>query len=141
MQPVIDGPSGRTIKYDELAPKIGACAAGLAAVGFGKGDVLAILSPNLPEYLLAFHAVGAVGGIVTTLNPLYTATEISHQLTDAKASVLLTITPLGDKAREAVAGTGVKRLIFFDGAEDEPGSGDAPPTVCSLLALATTFTV
>src|SRR4029450_7220641 len=47
---LIDGPSGRTLSYRQLADAVRRAAAGLAARGFKKGDVLAIYSPNLPEY-------------------------------------------------------------------------------------------
>ena len=57
---LIDGPSGRTITYAELAGGVKALAAGLAERGFGKGDVLAIYMPNVPEYAIAFHGA-AVG--------------------------------------------------------------------------------
>ena len=66
-------------------------AAGLAARGFRKGDVFAIYSPNLPEYAVAFHAVSLLGGIITTINPLYTAAELSRQLEDAGARALVTV--------------------------------------------------
>jgi acyl-coenzyme A synthetase/AMP-(fatty) acid ligase len=60
---LIDGPSGRTITYAQLAESVRAVAAGLAERGFGKGDVLAHYAPNLPEYAVAFHAVATVGGV------------------------------------------------------------------------------
>lgn len=53
---LIDGPSGRTLTYGQLAGAIRLAAAGLAARGFQKGDVFGIYSPNLPEYAIAFHA-------------------------------------------------------------------------------------
>ena len=46
---LIDGPSGRTLTYAQLAAAVRACAAGLAAQGFAKGDVLAIYSPTCPS--------------------------------------------------------------------------------------------
>ena len=114
---LIDGPSGRTITYAELAPMIRACAAGLASRGLKKGDVLAILSPNLPEYAIAFHATAACGAVVTTLNPLYTAGEIAHQLADSGATFLLTISAFETKAREVAAAdvTNLSRIYLFDG--------------------------
>ena len=42
--------------------------------------MFAIYSPNVPEYAVAFHAVSLLGGINTTINPLYTATELAQQL-------------------------------------------------------------
>jgi non-ribosomal peptide synthetase component F len=53
---VIDGLTGRSISYGELAEAAGRTAAGLRARGFGKGDVLAIWSPNLPEYAVVLSA-------------------------------------------------------------------------------------
>ena len=53
---LIDGPTGRTYTYGQLPGYIGTLAEGFASHGFRKGDVLAIFSPNLPEYALAFHA-------------------------------------------------------------------------------------
>jgi acyl-CoA synthetase (AMP-forming)/AMP-acid ligase II len=41
------------------------------ASGFGKGDVLALMAPNVPEYAVVFHGVAMAGGIVTTINPTY----------------------------------------------------------------------
>src|SRR3954463_11379476 len=66
----IDAASRRELTYGELAQNIGRAAAGLRRHGFKKGDVLGILSPNVPEYAVAFHAVATLGGICTTINPL-----------------------------------------------------------------------
>jgi non-ribosomal peptide synthetase component F len=69
---LIDGPSGRTITFAQLAAGVERVAAGLAARGFGKGEVLALASPNLPEYALAAYGAMAAGGVVTGANPLLT---------------------------------------------------------------------
>ena len=45
--------------------------------------------PNLPEYAVAVHGVGRLGGVVTTANPLYTADELAYQLNDAEATYVL----------------------------------------------------
>ena len=55
-------------------------AGGLAARGFGRGDVLALHLPNLPEYPLALHAGLRAGGVVTCASPLYTVRELADQL-------------------------------------------------------------
>src|SRR5579859_6357629 len=77
---IVDGPSGRTITYAQLVVMIRRFAAGLAAHGFVKGDVLGIYSPNVPEYAVAFHAAASLGGTITTVNPLYTVGELAQQL-------------------------------------------------------------
>ena len=56
---LIDGPSGRTYTYAQFAAAVRAAAAGFARRGLLQGDVLAIFSPNLPEYAIAFHGANA----------------------------------------------------------------------------------
>ena len=68
---LVDGSSGRTLTFAQLAGAVERLAAGLASGGFGKGDVLAVLLPNLPEYAIAVYGVSRAGGVSTTVNPLY----------------------------------------------------------------------
>jgi acyl-CoA synthetase (AMP-forming)/AMP-acid ligase II len=114
---LIDGPTGRTLTYEQLAGGVKRVAAGLAARGFAKGDVFAIFSPNLPEYALAFHGVATAGGICTTINPLYTVKELTFQLEHAKAKFLLTIPQFLDRALEAAKSAGVEEVFVFGEAE------------------------
>src|SRR5688572_11628837 len=114
---LIEGPTGRVITYAEFADAVRRVAASLADRGFVKGDVFGILSPNLPEYAIAFHAVATLGGINTTVNPLYTADEVGHQLKDAGAKFLVTVPAFVDKAREAAQEANVEELFVFGEAE------------------------
>lgn len=115
---LIDGLTGRTITHAQLETAIRRAATGLARRGFQKGDVLAIFSPNLPEFAIAFHAVSLLGGIVTPINPLYTDEEVAFQLKDAGAKYLVTVPQLLDKAFEAVAqSTKVEEVFVFGEAE------------------------
>jgi len=131
---LIDGPTDRTITYEQLRAAARGIAAGLAARGFVKGDVLAIYSPNLPEYALAFFGVSMAGGTNTTINPLYTAPELRRQLDDSGAKFLVTIPQFLDKARTAVEGTAVEEIFVFGEADGATPFAsmlvqDAPPTV------------
>jgi acyl-CoA synthetase (AMP-forming)/AMP-acid ligase II len=114
---LVDGPSGRTLTYRQLAEGSRRAATGLARRGLRKGDVLAIYSPNLPEYAIAFNAVALLGGVNTTVNPLYTADELAKQIQDCNARFLVTVPPFLDKAREAAAKTGVEEIYVFGAAE------------------------
>jgi acyl-CoA synthetase (AMP-forming)/AMP-acid ligase II len=116
----IDGPSGRTLTYRGLAAAVRRTAAGLAQRGFRQGDVFAIYSPNLPEYAVAFHAVSLLGGVNTTINPLYTAAELAQQLQDSGARYLVTVPPCLEKAQQAVAQAGGVREVFVFG--EAPGA-------------------
>ncbi len=132
---LIDGPSGRSISYAQLPALVARAAAGLAARGFKKGERFAILSPNLPEYAVAFHAVASLGGVVTTVNPLYTPGEVAKQLKDSAARFVLTVPPFLATAREAAAQAKVDEIFVFGEAEGATpfaallGAGSKPPRV------------
>ncbi|MDQ5844310.1 MAG: AMP-binding protein, partial [Acidobacteriota bacterium] len=113
---LIDGPTGRSISYAELATSVRQVAGSLAARGFKKGDVFGVLSPNVPEYAIVFHAVASLGGIITTVNPLYTENEIAHQLKDAGARFLVTVGQCMAKAKAAAAQANIEELFVFEKA-------------------------
>jgi acyl-CoA synthetase (AMP-forming)/AMP-acid ligase II len=114
---LIDGPTGRALTYSQLAGAIAIVAHNLARRGFKKGDVLGIVSPNCPEYGIAFHATATLGGIVTPINPLYTHAEIAHQLKDAHARFLVCTPMCLDKSRLAAADAGVEEVFVFGEAD------------------------
>src|SRR5438874_1198060 len=121
---LVDGINGRRMTFGGLAATIDRTAAGLAARGYGKGDVFAIYSPNTLEFPIAFHGVARVGGMVTTVNPLFTADELEKQLRDCKARCLFTVPPLMEKARAAAAAAGVGEIVVFGEAEDAVAFAD-----------------
>ena len=130
---LIDGPTGRVITYAQLVDSISRVATSLAKRGFKKGEVFGILSPNVPEYAVAFHAVASLGGITSPINPLYTDHEISHQLKDAGARFLVTVPPCLEKAKAAALEAGIEELFVFDGAGTEAGKVDGATPFSSLL--------
>ena len=132
---IIDGLSGRTLTYGALGDSIRRAATGLARRGFSKGDVFAIYSPNLPEYAVIFNAVALLGGINTTVNPLYTAAELANQLRDSGARFLITVPAVLDKAREAAAACSIENVYVFGSAPGARSFSElleapaSPPTV------------
>src|SRR6266850_612779 len=118
---LIDGPSGRIITYSQLADSIARTAAGLHERGFKQGDVFGILSPHVPEYAIAFHAVSSLGGISCPVTPLYTEQEIAHQLKDSGARFLVTVPGCLAKANSAAAlATNIEEVFVFvqDGSDE-----------------------
>src|SRR3954464_5318310 len=109
---LIDGATGETLTYAGLTGQVRSLAAGLAGRGIGRGDVVALCAPNAPVYAVVFHAVAALGAIVTTVNPAYTAEEMGFQLRNAGARLAVVAEPFAARAREA-------------GAEDVLVLGDA----------------
>lgn len=131
---MIEGPSGRTMSYGQLAHGVERVAAGLAARGFAKGDVLAIYSPNLPEYAIIFFGVSMAGGANTTVNPLYTADELAFQLNDAGAKFIVTIPMFLPTALEAVKkASGIKEIFVLGVMPEDVGATSIPITPFTAL--------
>jgi acyl-CoA synthetase (AMP-forming)/AMP-acid ligase II len=133
---LIDGPTGRILTYAQLAVGVGQVASGLAAGGFGKGDVFALFCPNVPEYAVAFHGVASIGGVNTTINSLSTAEEMARQLKDSGARFLLTVPAFMDRAAEAANSAGIEEVFVLGEAEGATPfasllalGGEAPPRV------------
>lgn len=110
---LVDGPTGRALSFAELDDQVRRVAGALAAKGFGKGDKLALLSPNVPEYGVTFLATTMTGGTVTTINPVYNTEEIEYQLKDAGARFLVTIPQALEQARKAAESTGVEEIFVI----------------------------
>jgi len=75
---LIEAETRRTLTYRDLVRDVGRFATAIASRGMRKGDVFAVMLPNLLEFAIAFYGVLAAGGIITALNPLYTTDEITQ---------------------------------------------------------------
>src|SRR4029079_16540356 len=80
---------GRTLTYAELDRLARRFAASLQSLpGLQKGERVAIMSPNLLQYPVAAFGVLRAGMTVVNVNPLYTARELEHQLSDSGAKAI-----------------------------------------------------
>jgi long-chain acyl-CoA synthetase len=80
---------GRKISYRELDGLANSCANALANLGVRKGDRVALYMTNRPEYIISLYGIARLGAVFTPMNPTYKEGEITHQLNDAEASVLV----------------------------------------------------
>jgi acyl-CoA synthetase (AMP-forming)/AMP-acid ligase II len=124
---LVDGPSGTTVSYRLLGERVRGVAAGLAARGFRPGDVLALWAPNLPQWAGVALGAMAAGGTVTGVSPAATERELTAQLADAGASVLVTVPPQVPAARAAAAAAGVGEVVAL-------GQADGATSILDLLA-------
>src|SRR5580765_20974 len=113
----IEGPSGRVVTYEQLDESVRRLAGGWVESGLRRGDVVAVMAPNCPEYGIVFHAVALAGGVVTTINPTYTSGEVHHQLVDSGATRLVTVPMFLETATAAIADTGVKEVYVIGEAD------------------------
>ncbi len=77
------------ITYRELNEKIKLTAAALESLGVKKGDRVALMLPNCPQYVYAFYACMQLGAVVVQVNPLYTPDELEYILNDSGAEVFI----------------------------------------------------
>ena len=117
---VIDAASGEGYTYAQLADAVDRLAAGLAARGLGPGHVVALMSPNIPQYPVVFLGAVRAGVTVTTPNPLYRRDELAHQLRDSGARLLFTVAEHAEKATEAAQAEGVAVELVV--VIDQPGT-------------------
>jgi long-chain acyl-CoA synthetase len=75
------------------------------------GDVVAVMSVNCIDFLIAVFGVFKAGCICTNINPLYTAPEMEHQLKDSGAKVLVVVDLFGDKVDAVVSNTRVRHVV------------------------------
>ncbi|MEY2194699.1 long-chain-fatty-acid--CoA ligase [Neobacillus sp. BF23-41] len=76
--------------YAELDKVVDCVAAGLAAQGIRKGDKVALLLGNCPEFVIAFYGILRAGAVVVPINPTYTSGEISYILSNSHARAVIT---------------------------------------------------
>lgn len=115
---LVCGMSGRSYTYGDFQAYALKLASALTRRGFQKGDVFAIISPNIPEFTITYLAVAAIGGIVTTASPLYTSEEIARQLNDCKAKFLVTIPHCSEMVAQALANCPGIQEAFVAGEAD-----------------------
>ena len=103
---------GKAISYRQTDQESLALAAYLQSLGLSKGDRVAIMMPNVPQYPVAVAAVLRAGYVVVNVNPLYTARELEHQLKDSGAKVIVIIENFAATLEKCIASTPVQHVLL-----------------------------
>lgn len=116
---LIDPTADVTLTYRQLRASIDSAAGALAARGVGRGTVVALFSPNSAAFVVAFHAILLTGATVTTVPILATPADLEKQLTDARASWVLSSPPLVPVTEAATAALAIDddRIIVLGDSE------------------------
>lgn len=111
---VVDGLTGASLTYQELADAVGRAAAGLVAHGVAKGDVVMLCSPNGLDFVTAYYAALAAGAVITPVSAMASSAELIWQLRDSGAQWMITTAELFEqKAGDAAAAAGVREAFMF----------------------------
>ena len=103
---------GKDISFAQTDALSRAFAAYLQAQGLVKGDRVAIMMPNVPQYPVVVAAVLRAGFVVVNVNPLYTPRELEHQLKDSGSKAIVIIENFATTLQSCIANTPVKHVVL-----------------------------
>jgi long-chain acyl-CoA synthetase len=102
---------GKTIGFAELDRLSAQFGAWLQSVGCAKGARVAVMMPNVLQYPVCIFGILRAGCTVVNVNPLYTARELEHQLTDSGAEVIVILENFARTLEEVRSRTPVKHVV------------------------------
>jgi long-chain acyl-CoA synthetase len=117
---------GKVFSFDETKLMVDRLAAALHKEGLKKGDRVAIMLPNCPQYVFTLFAIFRLGGIAVQVNPMYVEREIAYVLDDSGAKFMVALDAFYPKVKKVQSDTFLKKVIVvsFGGERKELAEGD-----------------
>ena len=103
---------GETWTYQELKVQVDAFASALQQRGVQKGDRVALMLPNCPQFIVSYYGILAVGGIVVQLNPMFTERELRYIISDCSAETIIALDSAVSVITSVQHDTSLKNSIF-----------------------------
>ena len=101
------------LKFRDIDNLSHAMAAWLQTLNLEPGSRVAVMMPNVPQYLVAIAAILRAGYTVVNVNPLYTARELEHQLSDSGAAVIIVLENFAATLQEVIGLCGSVRHVVL----------------------------
>ena len=103
---------GKDLTYAQTDSLSQAFAAYLQGLGLAKGDRVAVMMPNIPQYPVAVVAILRAGYVLVNVNPLYTPRELEHQLKDSGAKAIIIIENFATTLEHCIKNTPVQHIVL-----------------------------
>jgi len=103
---------GRAISFRDVDQASAAFAAWLQSRGLARGDRVAVMMPNVPQYPVAIAAILRAGLVVVNVNPLYTPRELDHQLKDSGAKAIVVLENFASVLQQVMAAVPTKTVVL-----------------------------
>ena len=103
---------GKDVSYAETDKLSRSFAAYLQSLGLVRGDRVAIMMPNMPQYPVAVAGILRAGFVVVNVNPLYTPRELQHQLKDSGAKAIVIVENFATSLEKCLSATPVKHVVL-----------------------------
>jgi long-chain acyl-CoA synthetase len=126
---------GAALTYGDIKQRTDRLSKALLRLGVVKGDRVAVMLPNCPQYIIAAFAILRLGAVVVNINPIYTARELQNVAVDSGAKILITLDRLAPLALEIRQTSALEQIIVTSLAEYS-GEAAEPPRAADTLTLA-----
>jgi len=103
---------GKPISFGQVDAQSRALAAWLQAQDLQRGDRVAVMLPNVPQYPVAVAAILRAGFVVVNVNPLYTPRELEHQLKDSGAKAIVILENFATTLQQVLAAVPTKKIVL-----------------------------
>ncbi|MCY7319744.1 MAG: long-chain-fatty-acid--CoA ligase [Ramlibacter sp.] len=103
---------GKEVTYRQTDTLSQTFAAYLQGLGLARGDRVAVMMPNVPQYPVAVAAILRAGYVVVNVNPLYTPRELEHQLKDSGSKAIVILENFASTLEQCLAATQVKHIVL-----------------------------
>jgi long-chain acyl-CoA synthetase len=103
---------GKTITFGQVDDLSRAFAAYLQSLGLSRGDRVAIMMPNVPQYPVAVAGILRAGFVVVNVNPLYTPRELEHQLQDSGAKAIVIVEVVAATLQQVIDVVPTKKIVL-----------------------------
>ncbi len=112
---------GKKITFKELVHAVNQFAAALYDMGIRRGDRVAIILPNLPQYPMVHYAIMKLGATIVPTNPLYVERELEYQMNDSGAKAVIVLDLVYPRIRAVRDKTSLEKIIVTGVKEYLPG--------------------
>ncbi len=103
---------GKTLTYGQVGSLVSQFAVALHRLGISPGDRVALMLPNIPQYVVFHFAILQVGAVIVPTNPLYVGREVKYQLNNSGAKAIVTLDRFFPTIKDVWAETGLENVIL-----------------------------
>lgn len=114
---------GNEITYEEFGQQAAAFASALQQEGIEKGDRVAIMLPNCPQYCISYYGILQAGGTVTQTNPMLVGKELAHILIDSGAETIIIYDALLPVLNQVIDQSNIKQVVSVNLEGRNPDDG------------------
>jgi len=121
------------ISYKKLKDIADRLATALVNLGVKRGDVVAIMIPNFPQFIMSYYGILKAGAIATACSVLHTEHELSYQLNDSGAEVIIASDNQIDKISKIKDRTRLRHVIITNVLDYTPMAPRNPPEISGTM--------